>query len=91
MSGECNYCGGDHADQSCDAPREHVYENGMAAGWGREAKWDRAGAEHWYMMYQNTRWWMTFFAILAMFNLAVAIGTAFLSGPKPSNQQQEHP
>lgn len=32
MSGECNYCGGDHAEDSCDADRETVFRNGYASG-----------------------------------------------------------
>lgn len=32
MSGECNYCGGEHAEQACDADRAMVYRNGYASG-----------------------------------------------------------
>lgn len=32
MSGECNYCGGEHAEANCQEDRGVVYENGLAAG-----------------------------------------------------------
>ena len=33
MSGECNYCGGEHGEDACDADRTLVYENGHSAGY----------------------------------------------------------
>ncbi len=33
MSGECNWCGGPHAEGGCKADRELIYSNGMAAGY----------------------------------------------------------
>ena len=32
MSGECNWCGGPHAEGGCNADRELIYENGRAHG-----------------------------------------------------------
>lgn len=33
MSGECNYCGGAHAEGICNADREIVYQNGSSFGY----------------------------------------------------------
>jgi len=32
MSGECNYCGGSHAEGGCNADRELVFNNGCSMG-----------------------------------------------------------
>ena len=35
MSGECNYCGGFHTEDGCDAPRHLVYDNGHSRGYSQ--------------------------------------------------------
>lgn len=53
MSGECNYCQGDHAEAKCDADRGLVYENGRAAG--RADGLNRVESRRWLTASHDTR------------------------------------